>query len=166
VADLTRHLSSLMGELGCDPLPTPAQPGPEPDGTYPLLLITGNGFDPMYNSEQRQWPSARRSCPDPLVTLHPETAGRLGLGEGDWVRIETRQGTIRQRLSLSTAIHSCMADSQHGWWFPEEAQDPDQPFGYLRANVNALVRDEPAHCSEGTGGWLQTGLPCRIVVDG
>ena len=40
---------------------------------------------PMYHSEQRQIQAARKSRPDPLVTLHPDTAKALDLTAGEWV---------------------------------------------------------------------------------
>jgi hypothetical protein len=95
-----------------------------------------------------------------------ESAPAPDLGEPEEEIDEVVPPARGEAPNVSSTIHHGMADSQHGWWFPEEGQDHDQPFGYLRANVNALIRDEPARCSEGTGGWLQTGLPCRIVPDG
>ena len=129
-------------------------------------LLTGNAFNPMYNSEQRQWPSARRLWPDPTVSLHPDTAAGIGLAEGDWVRVETARASVRQRVHLDPAIHPRMADSQQGWWFPELEGESDEPFGFLRSNVNALCRDGLEDCSPATGSWTMTGIPCRIVPDG
>ena len=155
--------SSLLEELGHHPLPQHV-PVAENEA-YPLALLTGNAFNPMYNSEQRQWPSARHECPDPLVTLHPDTAAELRLAEGDWVRVETPRGAIRQRLHLSPTIHPRMADSQQGWWFPEQDVDPAEPYGCRTSNVNELCRDAPEDCSPATGSWSMTGLPCRIVPE-
>jgi anaerobic selenocysteine-containing dehydrogenase len=60
-----------------------------PGGDFPLVLISGSRFMPMYHSEQRHLPSARRRVPDPVMTLHPETARALDLAEGDWARVTT-----------------------------------------------------------------------------
>jgi hypothetical protein len=51
-------------------------------------------------------------------------------------------------------------DTQHGWWFPERKDDP--LGGFLESNCNVLVSDDPAFCAPGTGGWAQSGLPCRL----
>jgi anaerobic selenocysteine-containing dehydrogenase len=151
--------SSIFADLGCDPLPLPA-PVTETTDRFPLILITGSNFNPMYHSEQRQWPSARAICPDPLVAIHPDTAAELGIAEGDWVRIETEHGSIRQRARFSDLASKRIVDTQHGWWFPERKDDP--LGGFLESNCNALVSDAPELCSQGTGGWAQSGLPCRI----
>lgn len=158
--------SSLLEELGYDPLPHYVSPGEEEDdGAFPLVLMTGNGFEPMYNSEQRQWPSARRQQPDPVVSLHPDTAARIGVSEGDWVRVETSCGAIRQRAHLTDRIHPRMADSQHGWWFPERSDVPEELCGFLESNVNALCRDSREQCSPATGSWKLAGMSCRVVPE-
>jgi anaerobic selenocysteine-containing dehydrogenase len=156
--------SSLLEELGYDPLPIHVPVAD--DEAYPLTLLTGNAFNPMYNSEQRQWPSARRECPDPLVTVHPDTAAHIGAAEGNWVLLETARGSVRQRLAVSPAIHPRMADSQQGWWFPERGIDPDEPYGFRSSNINELCRDALEDCSPATGSWTMTGMPCRIVPEG
>jgi anaerobic selenocysteine-containing dehydrogenase len=126
------------------------------------LLITGSAFNPMYHSEQRQWPSARALRPDPLVTLHPSTAASLGLQKGDWVLVETPQGAVRLRLRVMDKIHPGMVDAQHGWWFPEGSPEGEIPFDCLSSNINVLVRDDPDRSAQGTGAWQQTGIPCRV----
>jgi anaerobic selenocysteine-containing dehydrogenase len=119
----------------------------------------------MYHSEQRQWPTARHSCPDPLVSVHPDVAREIGAVEGDWVVVTTPRGSIRQRLCITGVVPPRVADSQHGWWFPERRCDPDDPYGMLESNANQLVSDATEDCSSGTGAWAQTGLPCRIVLE-
>jgi len=156
--------SSLLEDLGYDPLPTHAQV--DDDEAYPLTLLTGNAFNPMYNSEQRQWPSARQECPDPLVTVHPDAAADIGAAEGDWVLVQTTRGSVRFRLHLSPAVHPRMADAQHGWWFPERAAETEEPYGFRSSNINELCRDAPEDCSPATGSWTMTGIPCRIVAAG
>jgi len=151
--------SSIFSELGCDPLPRP-HPVKETDVRFPLTLITGSNFNPMYHSEQRQWPTARALCPDPLVSVHPDTASRLGFDEGDWVRIKTEYGQMRQRIRLSRLVPPSIVDTQHGWWFPEREDDP--LGGWVESNCNVLISDDPASCARGTGGWAQSGIPCRL----
>ncbi|MFC1849062.1 molybdopterin-dependent oxidoreductase [candidate division CSSED10-310 bacterium] len=160
--------SRIFKALGCEPLPVyrEAYPDlvadPEMAVQYPLVLITGSRFMPMYHTEQRQIPPARQSVPDPLVTLHPATAAKLGLGEGDWARITTPQGSIRQRVHLSDSIHPRMVDSQHGWWFPEREESDPTLFGVFESNANVLCPDSAATCSPEIGSWPHTALICRV----
>lgn len=156
--------SSLLPQLGGTALPEHRALA-EPDDSHPLLLITGSGFNPMYHSEQRQWPGARARWPDPCVSMHPDTAAACGIEEGSWVRIETASGAIRQRARLVESMHPRMVDAQHGWWFPERRESDEAPFDCLSSNANVLVRDDPEHCAPGTGAWQQTAIPCRILPE-
>ena len=112
--------SSTFEALGCDPMPVYREPPhspvskPEWSSEYPLVLITGSRFMPVYHSEQRQFDTVRKEWPDPVITLHPERVAALGIEEGQWVQVTTPQGCIRMRLHLSDAIDPRMADAQHG----------------------------------------------------
>ena len=160
--------SSTFEALGCEPLPLfremPHSPQGDPDlfRDYPLVLITGSRFMPMYHSEQRQIRAAREKRPDPLVTLHPETAAGLGLKEGDWTRLVTPQGGIRMRLHLSDRVDPRMADADHGWWFPERQEAEPELFGVFESNANVLCPDGAEFCSPEIGSWPHTGLLCRV----
>jgi thiosulfate reductase / polysulfide reductase chain A len=160
--------SSTFEALGCEPLPVyremPHSPAADPKlaETFPLILISGSRFMPMYHSEQRQIEAARKKRPDPLVTLHPETAKRLHLGEGEWVKVETPQGSIRMRLSLSDTVDQRMAEAEHGWWFPERGQAEPSLFGVFESNANVLCPDGSEFCSPEIGSWPHTALLCRV----
>jgi len=106
----------------------------------------------MYHSEQRQIERARRQNPDPLVTIHPDTAAGLGVAEGDWVRVATSQGSIRVRARLTDILHPRMVDVQHGWWFPERKEAEPELFGYsspMRTFSALTARSSAARRSEG-----------------
>jgi len=158
--------SSIFEDLGCEPLPVYREMPHSPMGDpalfkeYPLVLISGSRFMPMYHSEQRQIEAARKKRPDPLVTLHPETAKEMGLMDGDWVRVTAPQGNIRMRLHLSDRVDKRMADVDHGWWFPERKEA--ELFGVFESNANVLCPDDAEFCSPEIGGWPHTALLCRV----
>ena len=160
--------SSTFEALGCEPLPVyremPHSPLSDPKlaEVFPLVLITGSRFMPMYHSEQRQIEDARKKRPDPLVTLHPETAKRLNLVEGDWVKVETPLGSIRMRLNLSDTVDLRMADADHGWWFPEREEAEPNLFSVFESNANLLCPDGSEFCSPEIGSWAHTALLCRV----
>lgn len=164
--------SSIFEELGADPLPIYKEPAWSPVSTpelaeeYPLILITGSRFMPMYHSEQRQIEKAREKVPDPLVSVNPETAHNLGLSEGDWAVISTPLGSIRQRVKISDAIHPQMVDAQHSWWFPERAPNLPGLFGVFESNANVLCPDDPEFCSPEIGSWPHSALLCRLDKEG
>lgn len=160
--------SSIFEDLGADPLPQYHEPVWSPKGDpeiaeeYPLILITGSRFMPMYQSEQRQIEKARQKVPDPLVSIHPETAQKLGLVEGDWAVISTPLGSIRQRVKISDVMHPGMVDIQHSWWFPEKEQKLPELFGVFDSNANVLCPDAPEFCSPEIGSWPHSALLCRV----
>lgn len=160
--------SKTFEDLGCEPLPRFREMPHSPEGNpeiakdFPLVLITGSRFMPMYHSEYRQFKSAREKRPDPLVTLHPETAASLGLEEGQWVSLSTPMGSVRMKLRLSTMVHPRMADADHGWWFPERKEEASKLFGVFESNANMLCPDEKAFCSPEIGSWPHTALLCRV----
>ena len=161
--------STTFEALGCEPLPVYREMAHSPAGdpelaeAFPLVLITGSRFMPMYHSEQRQIEGARKRRPDPLVTLHPETARGLSLAQGDWVKVETPLGSARMRLNISDTIDPRMADADHGWWFPETSEAEPSLFSVFESNANLLCPDGPEFCSPEIGSWPHTALLCRVV---
>jgi len=160
--------STILEKLGYDPLPKyvepPETPLSRPDlvKEYPLILITGGRFKPMFHSEWRQIDSIRRRHPDPLVQVHPETAKSLGIADGDWVWIESPRGRIRMKCQHFNGIDRRVVHCQHGWWYPELPGEEPWLHGVWESNVNVLTDDEPDHCNPIHGGWpLRTAL-CKV----
>ena len=164
--------STTFEELGCEPLPVYREPPHSPAGdanlakSFPLVLISGSRFMPMYHSEQRQIQAARKKRPDPLVALHPDTAKALNLSEGEWVKVESPQGSIRMRLRVSDRVDKRMADADHGWWFPERQEKDPELFGVFESNVNILCPDASEFCSPEIGSWPHSALLCRVRKEG
>ena len=160
--------STIFEKLGYDPLPKYEEafetPISRPDlaKEYPLMLITGGRFNPLFHSEFRQIDSLRRRHPDPLVQVHPETAKSLGINDGDWVWIESPRGRIKMKCQYFDGIYEQVAHCEHGWWFPELPGEEPWLHGVWESNVNVLMDDDPDHCNEKSGGWpLRTAL-CKI----
>ncbi len=160
--------STILEKLGYDPLPYYKETfensvnTPEVAEEYPLMLITGGRFVPMYHSEHRQIDSCRRRHPDPLVQINPKTASELDIGSGDWVWIETRRGRIRMRCQLFDGIDPRVVHAEHGWWFPELPGEEPWLHGVWESNVNVLTEDDPEVCNPAQGGWpLRTAL-CKV----
>ena len=164
--------SSILEDLGCSPVPVyrespwTGSSNEDMDESFPLTLITGSRFMPMYHSEQRQVKAAREKRPHPLVTLHPETAASLGLEPEQEVLVETPHGSIRMRLAVSDMMDPAMADADHGWWFPEREEAEPGLFGAFESNANVLCPDDPRYCSPEIGSWPHSALPCRVRAAG
>jgi len=137
--------STEFEKCGLDPLPYYEEPPESPVATpeiardYPLVLTTGARSSESFLSEHRQIPLLRQMNPDPVTEIHPETAGKLGIKDGDWIYIENRHGRCQQRAKLTTGIHPGVIQSQHGWWFPEEPEAEPSLFGAWKSNINLLL---------------------------
>jgi anaerobic selenocysteine-containing dehydrogenase len=160
--------STVLEKLGYDPLPNYEEPfettvsRPDLAKNYPLTLITGGRFLPMFHSDQRQIDSVRSKHPNPLVQLHPDTAKSLDIGDGDWVWVESPRGRIRMKCKYFDGIDPQVVHCEHGWWFPELPGEEPWLHGVWESNVNVLTDDDPDHCNKISGGWpLKTSL-CKV----
>ncbi len=157
--------STLFEQWGLDPLPYYEEPTESPVSTpdlykeYPLVLTTGARPWGFFHSEHRQVPRLRSITPDPLVEIHPETAAKLGINEGDWVWIENSMGKVRQRAKLTATIDPRVVNASHAWWYPEKEAAEPELFGVWDVNINQLVPLLPGR--SGFGGNYKS-LLCKI----
>jgi len=147
-----------------DPLPYAVEPPESPYSApgiaeeYPLVITTGSRVEAFFHSEGRQIKSLRKLCPDPLVEIHPETAKKLGIKDGDWVWIESpRERRIKQRALLTDGIHPRVVSAQHGWWFPEK--EPWE-YGFKESNVNMITPSLQRDPHTGSMPWR--AFLCKI----
>lgn len=155
--------SGRLAEWGFDPLPVyhepPESPYSAPDLTkeFPLVLTNSKSLGYVH-SGGRQIQALRSSHPDPLVTIHAETAGQLGIVPGDWVYISTKRGRIRQRAILSEEIDPRVVIAEHGWYYPERMEDL---HGWAESNLNVLTSNDPPYARE-LGSVTLRGILCRL----
>ena len=158
--------SETLADLGIDPLPGYVPPRSERAGDgiradYPLVLLTGAREKTYHHSRYRDQAWTRKVSPFPLLQVHPDTAERLGLADGDWVAVETpgADGRCKLRIAVTANTQPGVVRTGMGWWLPETA-GPER--GALEVNVNAaLSYDGP--WDPVTGSADTRGLPCRIA---
>jgi anaerobic selenocysteine-containing dehydrogenase len=156
--------SSVLEELGYDPLPYYREPNESPYATpelakeYPLILSTGGRLPYYFHSQYRQVPWLRERQPYPIVQIHPETAGELGIKEGEWVWIETPRGRIKQVAQLFMGLEPRVVVAQASWWYPEE---PGPDHGLWTSNANVLTRNDPPY-DPSMGSTTFRALLCRM----
>ncbi|MFO7784591.1 MAG: molybdopterin-containing oxidoreductase family protein [Thermodesulfobacteriota bacterium] len=150
---------STAGKFGVPPLPSFRGLPMEEDPDYPLLLTSSkNRF--FLHSSYRWVESLRKRAPEPVLDVHPETAGGFGINDGDEVVIETRHGAITHRARLTDRIMPGVVSAEHGWWFPEDG--PGELYGWERSNLNCLTTTERLGREFGTPNIK--AIPCRIRV--
>jgi anaerobic selenocysteine-containing dehydrogenase len=156
--------SSQLKEWGFDPLPVYYEPAetplsaPELLAEYPLVL-TNRKDDCYRHSGGRQIASLRGSRPGPTTRIHPQTAKKLGIANGDWVYIENKRGKIKQQAVLSDDIDPRVVVVDFGWWFPEDGAA--DLYGWAKSNVNILTSDDPPLNRE-MGSPHMRGMLCKV----
>ena len=163
-------LPSILHKLGIDPLPRYEEPArspvstPDLAGEYPLILISGSRVVQYWHSCYREQRKLRKAYPDPLLQIHPETASKLGIANGDWVYIETPEGRIKQKARLTEGIDPKVVHADGYWWFPERMCKEPSLSGVWDSNINAIIstnRDFFDHA----GGYQFRGLLCKVYKE-
>ncbi len=157
--------SHRLKEWGFDPLPTYHEPDltPEKDEglakKFPVVLTSWKSG--VYrHSSGRQIKSLRSAHPEPVVWVHPETAKKMNVEQGEIVFIETENGRIRQRVFVTRDILPGVAGVDYAWWFPEKGLDT--MFDWSEANINILISHNQNYGKE-MGTPNLRGIACRIV---
>jgi len=160
--------STLLEKWGYDPLPQFREPPESPYSTpelynqYPYILITGRRLPGFFHTENRQLPWMRELHRDPVVEIHPETAKKEGIEEGDWVIIESPRGKVKQRAKYFAGMDPRVISAEHAWWFPER-QDPGH--GWDESNINVLTSNDYENCDPAMGATHVRCLLCRIYPE-
>ncbi len=157
--------STVLEKWGHDPLPkyteVPESPVSRPDlaEKYPYILNAGLRTPTFFHSANRMIPWLREIRPDPLVEIHPETAEKHGIEEGDWVYLESPRGRVRQRAKLNDGIDPRVVVAEHGWWYPE-IKDPGH--GWDVSNINILTENDPKTMDPVMASTNLRALLCHI----
>jgi anaerobic selenocysteine-containing dehydrogenase len=144
--------SSLLEKNNCAPLPSYTAPvespadAPGPETEYPCILTTGWRLPVYRHTENRENPLLREIAPRPGLLIHPDTASRLGISEGDPVIVETRVGSATLHAVLTLGIHPDVVQATPGW--------------RGEANINRVIPWD--RFAEGIGSVPMRGVSCRV----
>jgi anaerobic selenocysteine-containing dehydrogenase len=138
--------SQTFLDHGYAPLPDFQEPqiGPvsRPDlaARFPLILTSAKATL-FCQSQHRALPSLRKRALYPEVELHPDAARARGVADGDWVAIETPEGSVCARARLNDSLDPQVVVGQHGWWqaCAEIGAAGYDPFGPGGANLNLVI---------------------------
>jgi len=161
--------STILEKWGYDPLPKYVEVPESPYSTphllkdYPYILNAGLRTPTFFHSANRQIPWLREIRPDPIVEIHPETAKKHNIKDGQWVYLSSPRGRIKQRAKLNPNIDPRVIIAEHGWWYPE-IKDPGH--GWDISNVNLLTDNayetlDPAMGSTNLRVCLCSIAPCE-----
>jgi assimilatory nitrate reductase catalytic subunit len=76
-----------------------------PDEEYPIILTTGRVVSHFLSGTQtRRIGALLDQYPQPLCEMHPRLADKLGIAEGDFVKVESRRGHVVVRAQIVKTI--------------------------------------------------------------
>ncbi len=137
--------NTTFEENGFDPLPAWVEPPESPTGTPDLLSkypLTFSDFhtSKVYNAGWlRNVPYLREVLPYPTLQIHPETAAKRGIREGDWVVVESLHSNMKLKAQVNPGIRPDTVMALHGWWQAcEELKLPGFPVLEGGANTNTM----------------------------
>ncbi|MBR2522328.1 MAG: hypothetical protein IKE61_04300, partial [Coriobacteriales bacterium] len=158
--------STLYPMWGEDALPFYEEPRfsqvsqPSMAEEYPLMMTTGSRKYTSFHSEHRQVDILRRIDKWPVVEVHPETAKKYGLQDGDWAEISNMFGRAKAKVVITPIVDPRIVNATHGWWFPEQDGEAPNLFGVWKSNVNTMI---PNLCIGKLGfGAPYKGIMCKI----
>jgi len=157
--------STILEKWDRDPLPkyveVPESPysTPEVAKKYPYIFNSGLRTPTYFHAEGRMIPWLREIRPDPIAEIHPETAKKHGIEDGQWIYIESPRGRIKQRAKIYDGIDPRVITAEHGWWYPE-IKDPGH--GWEISNVNILTDNAFETCDPNMGSTNVRVCLCNI----
>jgi predicted molibdopterin-dependent oxidoreductase YjgC len=97
-----------------------------PDDDYPFILSTGRVLYHWHGGTMTRRSKLDDIYPEPIVEVHPDDAGNLGIESGDWIVVRSRRGEIRVKTLVTER-------SPAGMLFI--------PFHFAEAAANELTLD-------------------------
>jgi formate dehydrogenase major subunit len=100
-------------------------PAEQPDAEFPMVLITGRQLEHWHTGSMTRRSGVLDALePSPVVSLHPETARRLGLWAGAQAQVRSRRGEVALPVRIDDGM-------------PRETAFI--PFAYAEAAANLLT---------------------------
>ncbi|EHK82480.1 molybdopterin oxidoreductase [Saccharomonospora azurea SZMC 14600] len=156
---------SLFERFGLDASPVytgPPYAKPDaPEDDFPLQMIPGSRVRELTASNLRQSKRLSRIRPEPICDIHPDTARRYGVVDGEWMLIERPEGAIRQRARFDATMREDTVNPDGYWWNPGEQRYEPHLSGVWVSNANAITPGSPELTSF-AGDQPLRGARCRV----
>ena len=141
------ELLDKVREINADEEELALRPNPE----FPLVLMAGRHTSMNANTLMRDpaWNKGKRAC---TLAMHPADAEKLGLADGQQVRITTESGSAEIELEVTDAARPGHLAIPHGFGLVYDGK----PFG---VNVNRLTKSTHR---DFLGTPMHRYVPCRV----
>ncbi|MBR5571833.1 MAG: molybdopterin-dependent oxidoreductase [Oscillospiraceae bacterium] len=144
--ELSCSILEEMGRPDLDPLPIHKSSDDDADpNEFPFTLMSGARIPNAVHSRTHNVPWLRSLRPEPSADINPIDAQRLGIRQGDTIRIVSQIASITVKANISSISN---------------VGDVNMFHGYREANVNSLIPVDHLDPYTGFPGYKQ--LRCRI----
>ncbi|WP_112244548.1 molybdopterin oxidoreductase family protein [Kribbella monticola] len=101
-------------------------PHEPPDDDYPMLFTTGRtAYHFHTRTKTRRAPQLQAAAPEAWVELGTTDAERLGVAEGDFVRVESRRGYLEAKARIGGVREGVVfAPFHYGYWDKPDQKAP------------------------------------------
>ena len=96
----TERFATATGKGKFMPL-THRKPAEEPDEEYPLILTTDRSLYHFHGTMTRRVYGLNVLAKEELLKVHPEDASRLGITDGEVVRVASRRGEVDTKVMVT-----------------------------------------------------------------
>ncbi|MBI4552830.1 MAG: molybdopterin-dependent oxidoreductase [Candidatus Latescibacteria bacterium] len=130
-----------------NPLPEYKPRDWQPDEQYPLYLINWKEANHTHTRTQNN-PWLLDIKPNNPLLIHPETAGRLGIAEGDEVWVESPHSKVKAHAHLTRRMHPEVVGAQHGFGHTalgKNARGRGTNFGGLNTTKSDPLSGQAVH---------------------
>ena len=81
------------------------EPAETPDVEFPFTLTTGRILQHYHTGSMTHRVAGLETlAPEERVEINPDDAARMGLDDGDWVRVTSRRGTVESRAWVTDRV--------------------------------------------------------------
>jgi anaerobic selenocysteine-containing dehydrogenase len=134
--------------------------GSSSSGASPSLMLIGrrdlrtnNSW--MHNSQRLV--KGRNRCD---LFIHPETAARHGVGDGQEILVQSKVGTLKVTAALTEYIMPGVVSLPHGWGHDKKGMKISVASAHPGINVNELTDENVL--DELSGNAVLNGVPVEI----
>lgn len=154
IRTISRKLEIFIEEMEAEVLSLSPQQEQEALSTteeYPFILMAGRHMQYNANTLLRnpEWNGGKRAC---TIAIHPDDAKKLGVMEGQLVRVTTEAGSEMGELEITEQVRSGTVMIPHGFGLLYDGK----VYGI---NVNRLTKNTNR---DRFGTPLHRYIPCRI----
>ena len=124
------------------------------------MFDSGHRLYMFFHSAWTNVPQQRELYPDPFAVVHPDDAKDRGIGDGDWIEVESPRGSITVRAVVSDEAKKGVVFTPRPGWKMDCKELGLPGHGWKGSNSNILVPAEP--CDPHYGNSPMRSTLCDI----